>query len=46
MESNISFKLIKLFVLVAFSQFPPLNPVMLQIFCHSVRLRGVVPGGK
>jgi len=45
-ESNIKFKLIKLFVLVAFLQFPILNPVSQQIFCHSVRLRGVVPVGK
>jgi len=33
--------LIKLFVLVAVSQFPLLNPVTQQIFRHSVRLRGV-----
>jgi len=35
-----------MFVLVAFSQFPLLNPVTQQIFCHSVRLRGVVSAGK
>jgi len=29
-----------LFDLVAFPQFPLLNPVTQQIFCHSVRLKG------